>query len=70
MAKENLDQLLIQWWFVNPGSVSPEISLVQAKSAEPISMSRLMGDSVIRKTHLSGNTDREQMCPDKQIITV
>ena len=29
-----------------------------------------MGDSVIRKTRLSGSIDRQQTCPDKRIITV
>ena len=33
-------------------------------------MSKLMGDSVIRKTRQYGNIDREQTCPDKRIITV
>ena len=44
------DSIDLQWWFVNPGSNSPEISLVRTKSVEPISTSGLMGDSVIRKT--------------------
>ena len=41
----------IQWWFVNLGSDSPEISLVRTKSGEQISASELKGDSVICKTH-------------------
>ena len=28
-----------------------------------------MGDSVIRKTRLSGNIGREQTCPDKRIVS-
>ena len=56
-------KLKIQWWFINPGSDNPEFSLVWKKAWEPISESNLMGDSVIRKTHQSGNIGREQMCP-------
>ena len=40
----------VQWWFFNPSSDSPEISLIRTKSAGTEFLFRANGVSVIRKT--------------------
>ena len=64
----------IQWWFVNPGSDSPEISLIRTKSARTDFLFWTDGrfsnpeNSSIRKyrpgTNVSGLTNHHCICPD------
>ena len=50
VSEIHINETMIQWWFVNPGSDSPEILLVWTKVWEQISTSGLMDDSAIQKT--------------------
>ena len=51
MQVQDTEICALQWWFVNPGSDSPEISLVPTKSAGTDFHIRTNGRfEVIRKT--------------------
>ena len=70
MANELLERLTetrarIQWWFVNPGSDNPEISIIRTKSAGTDFRSGTdRRFSNPENVIISGNIDREQTCPD------